>query len=434
MSWIKKTVLRGGFGIFYAPSLRAAEGTLSNVGYRTDTSYVGSVDGLTPSTYLSNPFPNGFVKVSGSSLGLLTGIGSPISVELAGDNKTPYSENWSFNLQRQLSGNIMVEAAYVGSRGVQLNECSADDCNMNQLTASQLALGTQLQQPVKNPFFGLVTTGPLAAATIPYSFLLRQFPQFVNVTGEYFGGSASTYHSLQMKVEKRFSSGLSLLASFTGAKLIDDHAIIVNEGRDASAQDYHDRHAERAVSPQDVSRILVLSYIYQLPVGKGRRFGRDWNRAVDTLFGEWQINGITTFETGMPLTLSTADTSDSGGIVLRPNNDGKSAAFSGPAQSRLSEYFNTSVFSQPAPFTFGTTGRTLPDVRGPGIANYDFSLFKDFKLVERVALQFRAEAFNIFNRVQFNFPNSVLSSGQFGVISSAANSPRQMQLALKILF
>ena len=254
------------------------------------------------------------------------------------------------------------------------------------------------------------------------------------MTGEYFGGAASIYHSLQMKVEKRFSSGLSLLASFTGAKLIDDHAIIVNVGRDASMQDYHDRRAERAVSPQDVSRILVLSYIYQLPVGKGRRFGRDWNRAVDTLFGEWQINGITTFQTGMPLALSTADTSNSGGVLLRPNNNGKSAKLSGPAQSRLSKYFDTSVFTQPAPFTFGTTGRTLPDVRGPGVANYDFSLFKDFKPVERVALQFRAEAFNIFNRVQFNFPNSVLSSGQFGVISSAANSPRQMQLALKILF
>jgi hypothetical protein len=111
-----------------------------------------------------------------------------------------------------------------------------------------------------------------------------------------------------------------------------------------------------------------------------------------------------------------------------------SAHLSGPAQSRLGLYFNTSVFSQPAPFTFGNTGRTLPDVRGPGVNNFDFSVFKDFKLVERVALQFRAEAFNLFNRVQFGFPNQSLSSGQFGVISSAANSPRQLQFALKVLF
>jgi hypothetical protein len=430
----KKTVLRGGFGIFYAPSLRAAAGTVSNVGYRTDTAYAASLDGVTPTTYLQNPFPNGFATSSGNSLGLLTGVGSPISVELLGDNHVPYSQNWNFNIQRQLPGNILVEAAYVGSHATHLNEQGADDINLDQLTPAQLALGTKLQQLVPNPFFGLIKTGPLSAPTIAYGQLLSPYPQFSNVTGEYLTGASSIYDSFQMKVEKRFSSGLSLLASFTGGKMIDDHAIIVNLGVDSAIQNIYDRRAERAVSPQDVSRILVLSYVYEFPVGKGKRFGANWNRVADAALGGWQINGITTFQTGQPLYLTAQNTSDSGSLTERPNNNGQSAALNGSIANRLNEYFNTSVFSQPAPFTFGNTGRTLPDVRSPGIDNFDFSLFKTFHPLERLSVQFRAEAFNLFNRPQFGYPNQVLGSGQFGVISSQANSPRQIQFGLKLLF
>jgi len=119
---------------------------------------------------------------------------------------------------------------------------------------------------------------------------------------------------------------------------------------------------------------------------------------------------------------------------LRPNNNGQSAKLDGNIESRLTRYFNTGVFSQPSPFTFGNTGRTLPDVRGPGVNNLDYSIFKDFKPLEKMTIQFRAEAFNLLNKPQFGFPNSSLSSGQFGVISSQANSPRQLQLALKVLF
>jgi hypothetical protein len=431
----RSTVLRGGYGIFFAPSMRSAAGTVSNTGYRSDSTYAGSLDGITPNTYLRNPFPNGFTPISGSSQGLLTGIGSPLVVELLGDNTVPYSQNWNFNVQRQLPGGILVETAYVGSRGLHLNQSGEGDYNLNQLRLEQLALGTRLQQQVRNPFFGLISTGPLSQANIPFGFLQRPFPQFVSVTGQYLTGSSSIYHSFQMKVEKRFSAGFSLLASFTGAKLIDDHAMISNVGRDASIQYIYNRSAERAVSPQDVARSLVVSYVYEIPVGRGRRFGKSWNRAMDAIFGEWQINGITTFQTGQPLAISTQDTSGSGGVAgFRPHNSGESAKLTGPAQQRLSRYFNTSVFAQPAPFTFGTTGRTLPDVRGPGVANYDFSVFKDFVIVERMTLQFRAETFNLFNRVQFGFPNSNLSSGQIGVISSQANSPRQIQFGLKLLF
>ncbi|MFN7934261.1 MAG: carboxypeptidase regulatory-like domain-containing protein [Bryobacteraceae bacterium] len=427
-------VLRGGYGLFFAPSLRSAAGTVSNTGYRSDSSYVAALDGVTPSTYLRDPFPTGFTPVSGSSLGLLTGIGSPLNAELLGDNTVPYSQNWNLNVQRQLPGSILVEAAYVGSRGLHLNQSGENDYNLNQLTPEVLALGTQLQQQQRNPFFGLITTGPLATANVPRSVLLRPFPQFVSVTGQYLTGAASIYHSFQMKVERRFGQGFSMLASFTGAKLIDNHAMISNVGRDSNMQNIYDRAAERAVSPQDVSKSLVISSVYELPVGRGRRFGTNWNRLTDALLGRWQMNGILTLQAGQPLTITTQNTSNAGGSVLRPNNNGTSAKLDGPIRSRLNRYFDSSVFSHPAPFTFGNTGRSLPDVRAQGARNLDFSLFKEFVIREQARLQFRAETFNLPNQVQFGFPNMVLSSGQIGIISATANAPRQVQFGLKLLF
>jgi hypothetical protein len=132
--------------------------------------------------------------------------------------------------------------------------------------------------------------------------------------------------------------------------------------------------------------------------------------------------------------LTTQNTSDSGSETLFPNNNGHSALLGGPAINRLSEYFNTSVFSQPAPFTFGNVGASLPNVRAPGVANFDLPLFKNFHPQEKLTLQVHAEAFNAFNRVQFGAPNQVLSSGQFGVNSTQANTPREIQLAMKLLF
>jgi len=120
--------------------------------------------------------------------------------------------------------------------------------------------------------------------------------------------------------------------------------------------------------------------------------------------------------------------------TLRPNNNGQSAHLEGPVSQRLNKYFNTPVFSQPAAFTLGNVGRTLPDVRGPSSENIDFSLFKMFRPVERVTVQFRAEAFNILNQVVFGMPNTSINSNQFGVISSQANSPRSIQFGLKVLF
>jgi hypothetical protein len=207
-----------------------------------------------------------------------------------------------------------------------------------------------------------------------------------------------------------------------------------NTGTDGSRQNYFDRRSERSLSTIDVSQRLVGSYVYALPVGRGRAWGANWSRLTDALLGGWQINGITTFERGLPLTLSASNTSQSFNSALRPNNSGSSAKLDGPVDARLSRFFNPSVFSQPAPFTFGNTSRTSPDLRTDGVRGVDLSLFKRFQLREQVTLEFRAESFNAFNTPRFGSPGVTLGANDFGVIASQANTPRQTQFGMKLSF
>jgi hypothetical protein len=239
-----------------------------------------------------------------------------------------------------------------------------------------------------------------------------------------------------VKVEKRFSHGLSLLASFTGGKLIDD-ASSNNTGNfntNGTSQDANNRASDRSLSTADVSKRLVISGVYSLPFGHKQRFGANWNGITDALLGGWQANAIITAQTGLPLALSASNVANIFNPGERPNNNGQNGALGGSVESRLNGYFDTSVFSQPAPYTLGNVSRTLPNIRAPGIRNFDLSVFKNFALTERFSLEFRAESFNAFNTPQFSAPNTTVSSSSFGVISSQANAPRQNQFALKLLF
>ena len=430
------TVIRGGFGIFYAPTLRGAGATVGSTGFGNTTNYAGSPDGLTPAVYLSNPFPTGLNLPVGSSQGLLTAIGSSFETPMKGDNAVPYEEMWNLDIQRELPGGVLIDIAYVGTHGVHLNLAGENNLNLNQLTPDMIALGTKLQQSVANPFYRIITTGPEAAATVPLAYLLTAFPQYTEVDNMFPTGGYSLYHALQLKVEKRLNHGLTMLASFTGQKLIDDFSILSNVGNNTGGiQNIYNGRGERSVSSNDRSRRLVISGTYQLPVGRGKAFGKNWNRAVDALIGGWQVNGIYTAQTGFPISVTAQNTCTNCGVnTLRPNNNGQSAELSGPVSQRLNRYFDTSVFSQPAPFTLGNTGRTLPDVRGPSSENIDLSLFKMFRPTERMTVEFRAESFNILNQVVFGMPNTTLNSNQFGAISSQANGPRTIQFGLKVLF
>jgi hypothetical protein len=184
-----------------------------------------------------------------------------------------------------------------------------------------------------------------------------------------------------------------------------------------------------------VAHRVVLSYIYELPFGRHRRFGANAPTALNWLLGGWQFNGITMLQTGTPLAISANNTAGLFAVKTRANNNVTSGKLDGSVDSRLNRYFDTSVFSQPSPFTFGTVGERLPDIRSDGVRNFDLSLFKEFStLRERLRVQFRAEALNAFNTPRFGSPNTSVTSSSFGIISSQANTPRQTQFGLKFLW
>jgi hypothetical protein len=428
-----RTVLRGGYGIMYLPGGTNDNGYgAGQEGFSVTSSLVNSADGgLTPFTLLSDAFATGVVQPTGSSQGLLTELG----LGIRGDPRwvrTGYVQQWNFNIQRELPGHILIETGYVGSRGVKI----PITFQMNQLPDQYLPMGSRLLQQVTNPFFGIVTSGTLSQPTVTLGQLLRPFPQFTGLSFNQNDAGSSVYHAFQARVEKRFARGLSFLLSYTAAKLISDtDSLKAFVGNDFSPgnQDNNNLRLERAVPPQDVPQRLVLSYVYELPFGKGKRF-LNGSKLASVVAGGWTVTGITTFQSGRPLALNTAtNNTNSMGGGSRPNNNGHSANL--PADQRtLNRWFDTSVFSQPDPFTFGNTGRLLPDVREPGISNFDFSTQKNFALTERIRLQFRGELFNIFNTPQFGRPGTTFGNPQFGVISSQANSPRQIQFGLKLLF
>lgn len=411
-------------------------------GFLSFTPQVTSLDGFRPVDLLSNPFPNGLQEPTAPDSGLLTNIGQDFGAsgrDGAVDRgaRVSYSQQWNLNVQRQLPGRIALEAAYVGNKGTKLTDGPLGP-QLNQLTAEQLALGNQLLQLVPNPFQPYVETGPLSRPTVTRAQLLRPYPQFLNVYDFRPALGSSIYHAFQARVEKRYSNGLTLLASFTAGKLIEDTSQTVGFlGPAPTHQDVYNRRASRSIASQDISRRLVLSYVYDLPFGRGKAFGGSMPKLLDVVAGNWQLNGILTFSTGVPLAISTAqNNSQSFSATQRPNVNGQNPALptGRSTEEKLTEWFDTSVFSQPAAFTFGNAGRLLPNARADGTRGWDFSVFKVFPIHESIRAEFRGEFFNFTNTPNFAPPGQVLGNATFGVVSAQANSPRQVQFGLKLYY
>ncbi len=432
-----KTVLRAGGGLFFlppdvvfnmAPNLDAVNSISTLWNSTTD----GSV---TPADRLSNPFPNGILAPPGRNPNyqrILLGqnVNAPIPTD-------PYARalQWNVSLQRDLGAGVIVDAAYAGSKGTHLPVTAQQ---LNQLDPQFLSLGAQLQQQVENPFFGIVGTGPLSARTVARGQLLRPFPQYLNFQQIAGNNRNSSYHSLQMQVRKRFSGGGSITAAYTFAKLLSNTDTLtgwLESGGGFGQQNWYNAAAEKAPSLYDATHRLVVSYIYDLPFGKGQKFGSGVGGFAGKVISGWGLNGVSTFQSGFPLGLSMAvNQTNSFGGGARPNWTGVDPSLDGAAQSRLTRWFDTSQFSAPPAFTFGNMARSILSLRSHGQANYDFTLFKNTNITERVGLQFRTEVFNLFNRVQFAYPGRALGNPQFGVISGQANNPRLVQFALRLVF
>ncbi len=435
LAWnpLPKTVVHAGAGIFYLPWTGDDTGrSLGSEGYFAATSFVSSLDGgIHVADKLSNPFPNGLNQPTGSSLGLKTLIGQDI-ITVYHDDRAAYVSQWNAAVQQELPYQFLVEAAYAGSKSTRL----PIDIQLNQLPDQDLSLGAQLITPkVQNPFFGLVSIGALAQPTVSYGQLLRPFPEFGNVSVHAVHEGNASYHSLQLKLRRRFSKGFSMLAAFTGSKnLTDAGSRLSINFSNPGFQDSNNLRGEKAFSNIDVPQRFTLAYNWDLPIGTGHRlFGS--NRVARALASGWQVNGVTTAQKGFPLGLGTsANQTNSFGGGSRPNNNGTSAALSGDVESRLNRYFDTSVFSQPPAFTFGNVARMLPDVRAPGLVNFDFSVFKNTRIAERYLVQLRGEAFNALNHPNFGGPSTTFGiNNGFGSIGGTGPA-RLMQLALKIQF
>ncbi len=416
----QKTVIRAGYANIFGQSHQAAHGTIGTTGWRLDNPWVNSVDGITPANLLKDPYPNGFRALPGSTEGLLTGTGTDLEAVIR-ETPAPLSMQMNFNIQREVPGQILLESAYVATRGLQLNS----GVTMNQLTPDKLALGSQLNGLVDNPFLGKIPTGSLVNARVARGQLLRPFPQFAGIGIVNTAGASSTYHSWQNTVSKRFSKGFTFEGSYTWSKMIDNGT---------SHQNAYDILASRSLSDLDIRHRFVISYVYELPFGRGRKFGSGASRLLDTALGGWQVNGFTTFQNGNPLSFSANNTSGLFASVTRPNNNGTSGKLEGKVDQRLNAYFNKTPYTQPAPFTIGTMGPRLPDIRSDGVRNFDLSLFKDFRPIERIRIQLRGEFLNAFNTPRFGSPNTSVTSSAFGVINSQANAPRQIQFGLKVLW
>jgi hypothetical protein len=426
------TVIRGGYGIFFGSGSVGAGGwNIASQEFAPSTPYVGSLDGIQPIATLSNPFPGGFNKPAGSSDGLLSQVGQNIDRVYDRMAPLPYNQQWSFSIQRQV-GQMLVQTAYSGSRGIHLGDGAG--FNLNQLQPETLKLGNALQQLVPNPFFGIVTSpGVLSAAQVARGQLLRPYPQFGNLTVFNPAASASTYHGFSAKIERRFASGLGFLASYTFSKNISDAPATI--GPSAGHQDAFNRRADRSVVEEDIPHRFIASAVWELPIGRTKKLGLGWNRAVDSVLGGWQVNAIFTRQSGAPLVLNNnPNTTRALGGTQRPNSKGFSAVKEGSVQSRFNEYLSPAAFSAPDPFTYGNVARTLGDVRGPRYSNLDLSLFKNFQVNERVRMQVRAEWFNSTNTPIFGLPNTGFGSAAFGTISNQQNDPRQVQLALRLHF
>ncbi len=444
-----KTVVRGGYALMYAPSItQATYGNGGFQGFRCSTSKITSLDGgRTPLTYLRDPFPTGFCATDGAVPGPYSGpntaLGQGIGESWFPDYVNPAVQQWSFNVQRELPGGLIVEAGYIGNKGNHLIDGGRSA--YNQLAPEYMALGNSLNDQVANPFEGIITdpTSSLSRATVQRRQLLSPYPQYTGVNSAARPTGNSVYHSLVVRVQKRFSNGLGFLAAYTGGKEITDSGwgnTITSLNGSTGRQNVYDRRADRALSPDDVSSRLVLSFNAELPVGRGRAFLTSAPRAIDLVVGGWQFNGIMTMQSGLPVTLfSAVNQTGINSAAQRPNNNGQSANLAGERGStddQITRWFDTSVFSVAAPFTFGNAPTVLPDVRNPGIRNFDLSLFKNFTVLSdnRLNAQLRLEAANALNTTQFGRPGSTIGNASFGVISGVGVGPRSVQLALKLLF
>ena len=386
----KKTVFRGGYGIFHDTSAQGGTtGPYENPPYAN--AYGFTSNNVTPVRTLTTGFPANNVPISPTAY-----IGNWYAWDP--NYKMGRIQQWNFNIQRELPSSMVFTVAYAGTHGTRLME--------------------------KNFNFNTAPPGPY---TNPAS--LRPYPQYNSI---YVTDSHGwlRYDSFQAKLEKRAAKGLYLLAAYTYSKAFTNGLTQEITGDPGATYYplYTWKNADKGLASTDLRNNFTVSYLYLLPIGKGQKFLSNLHGVGQQILGGWQINGITILHTGLPLGMTMSTNQSGTGLSNRPNH----VCGGTLANPTVHEWFDVTCFTAPAVGTLGNSARTT--LYGPGQVNFDTSVFKPFKITETSELQFRAECFNIGNNAQFSVPATALGSATFGTITSTVNTSREVQFALKYLF
>jgi hypothetical protein len=439
-----KTTIRGAYGVFWPPAILSYNGTLpvADPINEYSNSMVASLDGgLTPKDHLSNPFPSGILPPPRRATDINSYFDGQTPNGQYPTDPYPYVQQWNLDIQRELPWRLFADVAYEGTKGTHLGVTQG--YQIDQLPPQYMSEGTALLNEEPNPFYNLPTpfTGILAGPTIPAGQLLRPYPQYNGLLMSDNIG-ATSYNAFQLKLHRNFSSGQTILLAYTKSKSLSDGVESQTQWLNgvAGIQNYDNLRGEWGLVSYDVSQRMVVSYVLNLPVGKGKRFLSSAHGVEGAIVSGWGSDAIWTAQTGFPLGFNTAtNLTGSLGGGSRPNYDidacPHGAGGSGSKYERVAKWFNTACFTQPAPYTFGDVSRTSGQLRSDGTDTIDFALFKDMPFLESGAkLQFRAEAFNLVNTPVFAAPDTSLGSAGYGLVTEQSNNPRLIQFGLKLSF
>jgi hypothetical protein len=415
-----KTVLRAGYGVYFG-FLGTRRGDVIQTGFSQETSLIPSLDGgLTFVATLANPFPTGIQEPQGAALGTMTYVGQGISF-FNTKPLAPYMQRWQFSGQRQLPHRVVAEVSYVGNRGTHI-EMSR---NLNAFPTQYLSRTGVRDQPVidyfsanlPNPYNPLLPGTGRAGTLISRATLLTAYPHFGGLSTTINDGY-SWYHSFQAKVDKRFSAGYTVQVAYTHAKFMEATGLL-NDG---------DLVPAKTVSDQDYPQRLSLSWIWELPFGRGRKLLSQTHPVASAIVSGWQIQGIYAGQSGQALGF--------GSVIFRGNL--KDIPL--PKNQRTPErWFNIDAgFERDSAKQLSYATRVMSlrfsGIRGDGINNFDLSLLKDTRVREGMKVQFRAEFLNAFNHVLFSNPNTSVTSTAFGTITAEKGYPRRIQLGIKFIY
>jgi trimeric autotransporter adhesin len=455
-SFNEKTVLRGGWGLYFSPWNYPAAGTTGwgQIGYSA-TTLVPQVASGAPTVTMSNPFPNGLVQPSGSANGLLTGVGG--DVYFVDPNKgAPRVQQYSVDLQRELPGGISLSAGYTGLTGSNMSWGGSGNAliNINQLDPKYQSLPADYTTTsVANPFFGIASAGPYASqATLPRGQLMRPFPEFGNVYMQQSTGARSQYSAGIFQLRKRVSGLWGGSVSYTLSRLNDNQFGESNYYSSAPGlqnnytvipgSPYYNPDLEYGRSLLDSTHKVVVAPTVMLPFGEGKKWAKDGVAAA--LLSDWSITPVVTLQSGFPIGVSQNQATQSFlfGNGIRPTIvPGQDLVVPGDITDRISAnvadnlYLNKNAFATTPVNQFAATPRILPGVYSPWRNNVDLGIRKNVRTGGGTSASVNIEVLNLFNIVQWAaMASSQFGNSSFGQINTQANNMRMVQFTVRFQF